>query len=193
MKKNIALMIFTLLAISVFALDGEDESNQTPFSTHMGPRFGVSYTFAGNDEDGYNYYDYDSFDYRLKERLLTVFGVNFQQRFKLGNTEHRFAFQEAFSWEGLETEYAVPCLMLLMGFQTASGIEAGAGPAFTAEGRRIAFTFGYEFRTNGINIPLDLLLLLPKDEAGITLTLTVGFNFNMRQFFFKPHTLFGGD
>jgi hypothetical protein len=181
---------FALVILAHIALYGFSEGlgfKETPFSSHIGPRFGVSYTAAGDDEediyDGY-YDDYDTFDYRLKDQLLTSFGVNMQQRFKLGTTEHRFAFQQGVSFEGLETEHAVFCLMLLMGFQTAGGLEFAAGPAFTAEGRRIAFMGGYEFRKNEIYVPIDVTVMLPKDEAGITAALTVGFNFNLKEFFF---------
>jgi hypothetical protein len=72
-------------------------------------------------------------------------------------------------------------------------IEVGAGPAFTAEGRRIAFMGGYEFRRNEIYVPLDVIVMLPKDEAGITVEVTLGFNFNLSQFFFKPRIMFSED
>jgi len=106
-----------------------------------------------------------------------------EQRILLGETKSHFVFQEVFSAAGLEQSILIPSFSLLIGYRDFSGFELGAGPCVSVSGVGVVVAIGWTFSFKGVYVPLDVNWVLPSrnDNSMDTVSLTTGFNFQVRR------------
>jgi len=75
---------------------------------------------------------------------------------------------------GLDQNIALPSLTIIVGARLANGFEFGMGPVCSLSGSAVAYVVGQNFKSWGINFPVNLAVVPSRD--GIRTTLTVGFN-----------------
>jgi hypothetical protein len=177
-NKLILFILFTLFISTV--LIAQDEQNAPEgFTFIIGPRIGISYTFTTAEEYTksvnkiYPGSDYVPFN--------TIFGINFEQRILLGQTNSHFAFQEVVTIHGLEQSIALPILALLIGYRDESGLEFGLGPIISFKGISVLGAVGYTISYRGVYIPLDITCTIPSKKTPISITFTTGFNFTTKE------------
>ena len=175
--QRIIIVIMLLVTGITFAQTTNDEPEW--FELMIGPRIGVGYIFVDPDEftESIKEYGYnDEEDYKYIP-VNSSFGISFEQRIVLGETNNHFAFQEIISINGLEQALALPVLAALLGYRDESGFEAGIGPLLSLSGIQIALAVGWTFKYQGINIPIDISYTIPNNKARSSVAITTGFNF----------------
>ncbi len=150
----------------------------------VGPRAGVSWVMA----------DAGVFDKALQELspsersyfpLYSELGLSLAQHVRLPPGKFRLTIQEALSVRGLDQNYALPALSLLVGVHRAPGLEISLGPEliFPPNGEvqlALIYTLGWRFSFKGASLPLLLVLSpLPQDRLG-RLSLLSGIDFAFR-------------
>ena len=150
----------------------------------VGPRAGLTWALA----------DAGVFDNALQEvypssrsyfPLYSEFGLSLAQHVRLPPGSFRLTIQEAFLLRGLDQNYALPALSLLVGLHWAPGLEASLGPELTIppDGQvqlALVYTVGWRFSFKGASLPVLLVLSpLPQDRLG-RLSLLSGIDFAFR-------------
>jgi len=153
----------------------------------FGPRVGGMYIFG----------DWATFDSSMQDLFpdpdrsyypfMTHFGVNFEQRIRLGGTQSHFAFQEVFTVGGLDQNVVVPSLNTLIGFRSHTGLEFGLGPnmAITNNDGAVGFAVsvvyavGWTFSFNGVYVPVDVAVVPTPKDGRPRVTILTGFNFEI--------------
>ena len=175
------IVLFGFAQNTVFALGGMEDDR---FRFVFGPRVGVLFVGANPDEFNALFQSIYSPD-RDYIRLLTQFGVNFEQRIKLGNTKSHFAFQEVLLFGGLDQNVIIPVLATMVGFRSHAGLEIGMGPNFSPTSTAgnigisvsVAYTVGWTFKFEDVNIPVNIVVDPTSDNGWIHVALLTGFNF----------------
>jgi hypothetical protein len=180
---TLILLLFVLVAAFATAQDG-DQPRRLEFT--FGPRIGVSYVLASfqdfNDEVQEIFPDAS----REYIPIFTQFGLNLEQRIRLGNTRSHFAFQEVLLVGGLDQGIFLPSLTALVGFRSRAGLEFGMGPNVSLKrdagevgvGLAVAFSAGWTFTFSNVFVPVDLAFV--PSPTGSRLSLLTGFNFEKR-------------
>jgi hypothetical protein len=167
--------------MTVMAMGGAVMAQDGPqsFAFVVGPRIGVSYMFMSQEE----------FSERIQARypdgeyvpLTTLFGITFEQRIVLGNTESHFAFQQLVMVGAIEQSIALPSAAFLVGYRDLSGFEIGAGPSLSVGGLGVIAAIGWTISANGVFVPVDVSVLLPNQQRPTSVSVTTGFNFVSRR------------
>lgn len=179
-KLKISSVSLFWMVMLVSAAMADDLYDKPPgFQFIIGPRLGINYTNLTPDEfsEVVNEVFNDNEEYFP---LTSVFGVIFEQRILLGNTESHFAFQEVIMLNGLEQSIFLPSGSFLIGFRAASGFEVGAGATVSLSGVGVMVAAGWTFTTSGVYIPVDLSMVIPNKQRPMSIALTTGFNFLIR-------------
>lgn len=109
--------------------------------------------------------------------FITQFGWQFETRiFTLENgTSGLFEFVPLIG--GLEQGKFLPSLSALVGIRSGTGLEVGIGPNVSVSGAGLVFAAGTNFRSQGINFPVNIAFAPSKDGARVS----VLFGFNSRK------------
>jgi hypothetical protein len=118
--------------------------------------------------------------------IFTQFGINFEQRIRLGDTRSHFAFQEVLLLGGVDQNFFLPSLSVLIGFRSRAGLEFGLGPNLTLQslsgdleaGLAVVFSVGWTFTFSNVFVPVDLAFV--PSPLGSRVSLLTGFNFKKR-------------
>lgn len=175
--KRVLLSVAALLVL--FGGVAGAQSGPAGFEFVIGPRLGVSGVLAYPDD--FTESVQEVFPDGTYFPVMTVFGINFEQRVLLGQTDSHFVFQEIVLVSGLEQSIALPTASILIGFRDYSGFEIGAGPTISFSGLGVVVAVGWTFSTNGVFIPVDVSCVLPSAQSPTRLALTTGFNFVARR------------
>ena len=152
----------------------------------LGPRVGATYIFA--DWGGYNESLQRHFpDDRTYFPILTQFGVNFEQRIRLGNTLSHFAFQEVLLLGGIDQNLYIPSLNILIGFRSHTGLEVGLGPNISVSmndrgvsvALSVVYAVGWTFTFDDVNVPVNIAIVPTPRDGNPRVSLVSGFNFNL--------------
>ena len=150
----------------------------------VGPRAGITLAMA----------DPGVFDQALQELspgersyfpLYSEFGLSLAQHLRLPPGGFRLTIQEAVLVRGLDQNYALPALNLLVGVHLARGLEASLGPELTLPPNgpvqlALIYTLGWRFSFTGASVPVLLVFSpLPQDRLG-RLSLLSGVDFAFR-------------
>jgi hypothetical protein len=164
-------MIFIILVLCVTKIYS--------FEFYMGPRVGMLFniqlddTRKETDLTGQNFYNFPR----------SILGIAFEQRVKLGETGHYFAFREYGLFEGVEsTVYNFSGTWLSFGLLFENHFQLFTGAGFNAMDEdvlRLSFSAGYELVYRQIHIPIDINVLIPKGNSGTTISITIGLNFRI--------------
>jgi len=153
----------------------------------FGPRVGMMYIFgdwAGFDSGMQVIFpDAD----RTYYPFMTHFGVNFEQRIRLGGTSSHFAFQEVLTFGGLDQNVVLPSLNTLIGFRSHAGLEFGLGPNFSLVndggaiglGVSVVYAVGWTFSFRDVYVPVDIAVVPTPKDGRPRLTIMTGFNFDL--------------
>lgn len=183
----IALILLFLVLEVAFTADQEGEPPRLEFA--FGPRVGVSYVMASPQDFNDAVQKIFPDDSREYIPIFTQFGVNFEQRIRLGDTQSHFAFQEVLLLGGVDQNFFLPSLSALIGFRSRAGLEFGLGPNLTLASRlgnpgnvdlklAVVFSAGWTFKFSNVFVPVDLAFVPSPD--GSRLSLLTGFNFKKR-------------
>jgi hypothetical protein len=190
MKKGVPLFaaILLLFLLGTWSAFTQEKEESKRLEIVFGPRVGVNYIVV--DPEDYNaaiqkvFPDPD----RRYFPILTLFGLNLEQRIRLGNTQSHFAFQEVLTVGGLDQNIIVPGLAVLIGFRSRMGLEVGLGPIanlkITTEGVGIGisvvYSVGWTFSFEDVFVPVDLALVPTPSDGNPRISLLTGFNFKTR-------------
>ena len=173
-------IVFVALAVCI-GFSASAQNAQFVF----GPRVGALYVFS----------DWAAFNSRAQELfpdasrsynpIMTQFGVNFEQRIRLGQTTSHFAFQEVLVFGGLDQNIVLPSLSALIGFRSRVGLEFGLGPNFSmtssggypALAMSVVYAVGWTFSVSGVFVPVDIAFIPTPSDGAPRLSITSGFNF----------------
>ncbi|MBN1686890.1 MAG: hypothetical protein JW852_09565 [Spirochaetales bacterium] len=183
MNKRLWILMATVLLCGLARAGASDRLEMI-----IGPRVGATYIFA----------NWEAFDTLMQQifpdpernytPLITQFGVNVEQRIRLGETQSHFAFQEVLVLGGLDQNFMLPSLSTLIGFRSHTGLEFGLGPNFTisSHGGRakfamsVVYAVGWTFAFQGVYVPVNIAIVPTPKDGHIRLTAMSGFNFNMK-------------
>jgi hypothetical protein len=184
-RSNLTLILVFLVLGAAFTAAQVGEPPRR-LEVTFGPRVGVSYVLAGFEE--FNDAVQNIFPDGSREYIpiFTQFGLNLEQRIRLGETQSHFAFQEVLLLGGLDQGIFLPSLSALVGFRSRAGLEFGLGPNLSLKrssgdigvSLAVAFSVGWTFVFSNVFVPVDLAFV-PSPE-GSRLSLLTGFNFQKR-------------
>jgi len=163
------------------------ESEEKPPWFHVGLRLGVTGAVA----DPGNFTKNVQSVYPGNRQYFPLYsqvGIALEQRVPLGFVGGRLVFQELVLVSGLDQNFALPLLGLLMSYRFPFGLDLGLGPELTL-GRQEAkivvlpalmYSVGWYFSIGNFSIPVLLLFSpLPPDRA-MRITLLSGFDYGVR-------------
>jgi len=136
-----------------------------------GPRFGLTLLSQGVVD-------------ALKEREIAVgpyisqFGWQLEKQFFTRDSGVTMVTEWVGLAGGLEQGVVLPSLSWMVGVRTHDGAEFGIGPNVTPAGTAIVFATGMTFRTDAMNIPLNVAVVPSK--RGTRVTLLTGFSLRRR-------------
>jgi hypothetical protein len=178
MKKILLCAIMMVFLAAPFIL-AQDQEGPAGVVWILGPRVGACYTVTKPedfDKGVHKIYPWSTGTYFP---LNSLFCVTLEQRILLGETKSHFAFQEVLSLAGLEQNFALPSLSVMVGYRDYSGLEFGIGPILSFQGVGVQAGLGWTFSFKGVNIPLDINYILPNPNGVGTFGVTTGFNFKI--------------
>ena len=186
MKKRtpFALIVTLLLAGIAVTTSADEVKPSSRFSFVIGPRVGVSYVFTNWDE--YNSAIQQHFpDDRSYFPVVTQFGLNVEQRIRLGNTKSHFAFQEVLLIGGLDQNLFIPSFSTLIGFRSQKGLEIGLGPNVSmsmndnglSAALSVVYAVGWTFAFSDLYVPVNIAIIPTPRDGNPRITLVTGFNF----------------
>jgi hypothetical protein len=185
-RSTLSLTLLFLVLVAALSAAQEGEGEPPRLELAFGPRVGVSYVLVGSQE--FNDAVQEIFPDPSREYfpIFTQFGLNFEQRIRLGDTRSHFAFQEVLLLGGVDQNFYLPSLSVLIGFRSRTGLEFGMGPNLslkrssgsTEPSLAVVFSAGWTFMFSNVFVPVDLAFV-PSPE-GSRLTLLTGFNFKKR-------------
>lgn len=149
----------------------------------VGPRAGVTWAMASASRfdqelqalygSGHTYFP-----------LYSQLGVSLSQHLRLRPSGYRLIIQEGALLSGLDQNYALPAVHLLLGVHLPLGVEAGLGPELTfppsgGVQAALVYALGWRFPLKGASVPLLLVFSpLPEDRLP-RLTLLSGIDFEL--------------
>jgi hypothetical protein len=146
---------------------------------------GITYVAAIQEDFNRKIQEMYPDDERNYYPLLTQFGINFEQRIRLGSTKSHFAFQEVFTVGGIDQGIALPFFNFLVGFKSHKGLQFGLGPDFVARWTKeelelavsVVYAVGWTFSFYGAYVPVSLAVVPTPDDGHPRFSLISGFNF----------------
>jgi hypothetical protein len=119
--------------------------------------------------------------------FFTQFGINLEQRIRLGSTESHFAIQEILVIGGIDQGIFIPSFSFLIGFRSHTGFEFGLGPntilKWTQEElgleTSVLYAIGWTFSFHTVNIPINLTVNPIPADGNPRFSVFSGFNFKL--------------
>ena len=177
-----ALIALVLLLVFTFLNLSADER----VAVVVGPRVGATYVIV--DQPTFNSGVQAVFPDTGRQYfpVLSQFGVNIEQRIRLGGTQSHFVFQEVVLLGGLDQNIYMPSASVLIGFRSRAGLEFGLGPNFSLTtndgsvglGITVVYAVGWTFSFQEVYVPVNFAIAPTPKDGRIRLTLLTGFNFN---------------
>lgn len=182
MKKR----LFAILIVAVFSTIGSfNVAAQSRFQFVFGPRVGATYIVT----------EWQKFDPAIQKMfpdpeityypIITQFGINLEQRIRLGSTESHFAFQEVLVIGGIDQNLFIPSLSVMIGFRSHTGLEFGLGPNLGVSMKNghvtptltVVYAAGWTFSFNDVHIPVNVAVVPTPADGKPRVSLITGFNF----------------
>lgn len=172
---NLLALLLLIPLVAAFADDTVPEESPAGFQFIIGPRIGAAWMATSTSD--FTQRVNHLFPGNSYEPITSIFGVSFEQRILLGETNSHFAFQEVVTIHGLEQSIALPLAAVLIGYRDTVGLEFGVGPTISFSGIGVMLALGWTFETRGVFLPVDVSVVLPNPSTPVTVGLTTGFNF----------------
>ena len=187
MKKMLLMCTLVFLFLGLADAIAQSEDSEGRFVFVFGPRVGLTYTGASAENFNAMMQNFFPAD-REYFPLMSNFGVNFEQRIRLGKSKSHIAFQEVLLVMGLDQNTIIPVLALMLGFRSHIGLEFGLGPNFSLTETptgvgvsvSVAYAVGWTFTFNDVYIPINIIIDPTSSDGYIRIALLAGFNFNFK-------------
>lgn len=178
------VFLFFFRSINVSAQRDEEEARNERL---WGPVVGVTYVAATQKEFNNEIQEMFPDDDRNYYPFVTQFGINFEQRIRLGSTKSHFAFQAVFTVGGIDQGIALPFFNFLIGFRSHKGLQFGLGPncvlRWTKEELELAvsviYAVGWTFSFYGAYVPVSFAVVPTPTDGHPRFSLISGFNFDL--------------
>jgi hypothetical protein len=182
MKAQARILLAALILTICLPATAQEREAAEPW-LFVGPRAGVTWALTSVSR----------FDQELQEQypgersyfpLYSQLGFSLAQHVRLHPSGSRLMIQEGALLSGLDQNYALPALNLLVGVHFSSGLEASLGPELTfppSGGAQAALVYavGLRFSLKAASVPVLLVLSpLPEDRLA-RLTLLSGIDFEL--------------
>lgn len=185
---NVLMCMQFLVFFGTFCAYTEVNEQEKRVEIVYGPRVGVSCIVA----------DPEKFDESVQKifpdgdreyfPVITQFGLNVEQRIRLGNTQSHFAFQEVLLLGGLDQNIVIPSLSVLIGFRSHVGLEFGLGPNVSMKksaegpsiGLSVVYAAGWTFSFEDVFVPVNIAIVPTPSDKSPRITLLTGFNFKKK-------------
>jgi hypothetical protein len=120
--------------------------------------------------------------------LYSQIGLGLEQRIPLSSAGGGIVFQELVLVSGLDQNFALPVLGLLMGYRFPFGLDLGLGPELTLARREadivvlpaLMYSVGWYFHAGNFSIPVLLVYSPMPPDRKMRFTLLSGFDFGVR-------------
>ena len=163
-KNHIRTTIFFLFILSlIFA-----KKSSAQIQSMAGPRIGMTIISPGETSDELNKYEGNS-------AFMTQYGWQWESRFVSG-TEITGLVEWVVLLGGMEKGKILPSVSSIVGFRTAEGFEMGMGPNLSLGGLGMVFGMGMNFKSGELNLPVNFVIVPPKENSGIAVSVMIGFN-----------------
>ncbi len=177
MKKLSFLFIATFISIASFAQRPPVlRDTSTPIIEPLklsGPRVGIIGVLEADYSRLYEISNYFSEDNPVHP-VLSTFGWQFETQFFAAPNGTAGLIEFIPLVSGFEQGLFIPSLNMIFGLRTAEGMEVGFGPGISILGTGIIAAAGYNFRSEYLNIPVNLAYVQGRESQRVVLT--VGFN-----------------
>jgi hypothetical protein len=187
MKRAVLVIFFAVFALcNVFS---QNESEGDPITFLFGPRLGVTFVITNQSD----FDDQVQSIYSSDHSYFPVFseiGFCTLQQIDLGSSRNFLVFQETFLLGGLDQNFALPFVTILMGYKSGFGFEAGIGPYFSLFHNdksdniqmlvSLTYMVGWSFSGKDFSIPLSIHYIPYPSYINPQFTITCGINFAMK-------------
>jgi hypothetical protein len=177
--------VLVLLPWTGLSAQGGGPTPRSACENLWGPVVGVVYVAASQSEFNealQRMYPNAERDY---VPLLTQFGLNFEQRIRLGGSGSHFAFQETFMVGGIDQGMALPSVSVQVGFRSRRGPQFGLGPILLASWTRadmevslsvsVVYSLGWGFSFHDAYVPLSIAVVPTPGDGNPTFGVFSGF------------------
>ena len=179
------VLAITLIATGSLSVVAEGEGSRFDFV--LGPRVGLTYAATKPEDFNASVQHVYPDSGRSYFPLITQFGLNLEQRIRLGSTRSHFAFQEVVLVGGIDQNVLMPSLSTLIGFRSHSGLEIGLGPNMSMTVKdgepvlsmSVVFAAGWTFSFDGVYVPVNLAVVPTPQDGAPRITFVTGFNFGL--------------
>lgn len=164
---------------------------------HVGGRIGVTYEFGNKAEfnNAVQQFYPNNFTYFP---LYSRVGAALSERVPIGKTGHRFTVSQLLEVTGLDQNFALPSLTLLMGVETSFGLEAGLGPKLElsiANGGyylapSLVYAVGWRFQANQVEFPVAVLVEPFPPQRRVRVSIIAGIDYGIPRAEPKPQKPF---
>lgn len=180
--------------------DGAAPASERSKSDHwllVGARVGAAYELTKpavfNDEIQQFYPSAHSY-FPLYSRL----GLSLSERFPIGDTGWRLALTQLPMISGIDQNYAIPSLTLLVGIQTDFGLEVGLGPQvepIVGSGGLVAapslvYSAGWRLSLGRFSLPLAIMVDPLPPQRHLWVSVTAGIDYGFTPSLPKPRAPF---
>lgn len=182
-------LLAVFCALGATGAYGQEDAPAKRVEFVYGPRVGVSYIVTDPAEFNESVQEMFPDSDRKYFPIITQFGLNLEQRIRLGNTASHFAFQEVLIIGGLDQNLIIPSLSVLIGFRSRAGLELGLGPNVSLKrsadgpagvGLSVVYALGWTFDFSGVYVPVNLAVVPTPSDGAPRITLLTGFNFRAK-------------
>jgi opacity protein-like surface antigen len=143
-------------------------STNAQIQSMAGPRIGMTIIAPGETADILNQND-------GKSAFTTQYGWQWESRFVSG-TEFVGLVEWVIVAGGMEKGKVLPSISSIVGFRNAEGFEMGMGPNLSIGGIGMVFGMGMNFKSGELNLPVNIVIVPPKNDSGFAISFMIGFN-----------------
>ena len=189
MKKffSILLLFLVLLFLGASNIAAQNNNEKPEIDFIFGPRVGFSWVIV--DTETFNAVVQNIFpdSEQTYRPFFTQFGLNLEQRIRLGDTKSHFALQEVLLFGGLDQNVIFPFFSFLMGFRSFTGLEFGIGPNISFSSLSgsfrisisVVYAVGWTFTFQNVYVPVNIAVVPTPRDNHPRLTFLTGFNFKV--------------
>ncbi|MBW8003557.1 MAG: hypothetical protein FVQ80_16350 [Planctomycetes bacterium] len=185
---NVVMCIPFLLCLGIPNALAQDEDEESMLEFIFGPRVGVSWVIATPEQFNESVQQIFPDETRAYFPIFTQFGINLEQRIRLGTTKSHFAFQEVLVIGGLDQNIVLPSLNFLIGFRSHAGLEFGLGPNISMSRSAgdieitvsVVYAVGWTFFFQNVFVPVNIAVVPTPSDGHPRITFLTGFNFKLK-------------
>jgi hypothetical protein len=190
MGKMSRLFLFMIMFLSVLTPVCSQSGEELPrFQMLYGPVVGITYVVDVQGDLNERLQEMFPNPERVYRPFFTQFGVNLEQRLRLGSTQSHFAFQEVFVVGGMDQGIFLPSFSFLLGFRSHRGLQFGLGPNLVVRWTQtelelaasVIYAVGWNFSLLGAYVPVSLAVIPTPEDGKPRISIISGFNFEMKR------------